>query len=55
MRSQKVIEQRLGEVDRQIRGEVETASKEDWDRLHKVSETLRWVLNIPTESTKAPQ
>ena len=49
MRSQKVIERRLGEVDKQIRDTAKTATTDEWDRLHKVDETLRWVLNVPTE------
>ena len=56
MRSQKVIEQRLAEVDRQIRETAEATKdgsvgygREWWDRLHAKSETLRWVLNVPTE------
>jgi len=49
MRSQKVVEQRLTETDKQIRDTAETATTIEWDRLHKVNETLRWVLNVPTE------
>lgn len=49
MRSQEVIKRRLGDVSRQIRETAETATDSDWHKLHIESETLRWVLNVPTE------
>ena len=50
MKSTREVIQRLNEVDKQIRETAETAVDSVWHNLHIESETLRWVLNVPSET-----